>query len=123
MKEKNVPRAIPRIVDVYQRHGAAWAALRGTALVEAVWLDQFGALLPAGGAVLDLGCGAGVPLARELVRRGYAVTGLDVTPTMLALSVSARGSGRRQELGAQHRAVLLAEVAGEMLVRVPGQHD
>ena len=85
IEDENVRRAVPPIVDVYQRHGAAWADLRGTTLVEAVWLDQFSAFLPAGGAVLDLGCGAGVPLARELVRRGYAVTGLDVTPTMLAL--------------------------------------
>ena len=73
------------VIDAYQRHGAAWATLRGTALVEAGWLDRFGALLPSGGSVLDLGCGSGLPLAGELVRRGHAVTGVDAAPTMLAL--------------------------------------
>lgn len=43
----------------------------------------------------------------------------DVVARQCARPVSAGGSGRRQELGAQHRPVLPAEIAGEMLVRVP----
>jgi SAM-dependent methyltransferase len=35
--------------------------------------------VPAGGAVLDLGCGCGVPLARDLAGAGYAVTGVDLS--------------------------------------------
>lgn len=35
--------------------------------------------LPAGAMVLELGCGNGVPVARDLVRAGFAVTGLDVS--------------------------------------------
>lgn len=73
------------VIEVYQRHGAAWAALRGERLVEAVWLARFCALMPGGGAVLDIGCGAGVPLARDLARRGFDVTGIDAAPTMVAL--------------------------------------
>lgn len=73
------------VIDAYQRHGVAWAALRGTELVEAAWLDRFCALLPAGGTVLDIGCGSGLPLGGELARRGHAVTGVDAAPTMLAL--------------------------------------
>ena len=48
------------VIDLYQRHGAAWAALRNRALVEAGWLDRFCALLPADGAILDIGCGSGL---------------------------------------------------------------
>jgi 2-polyprenyl-3-methyl-5-hydroxy-6-metoxy-1,4-benzoquinol methylase len=75
----------PSVIDVYQRHGAIWAGLRGDTLVEGSWLDRFCDLLPAGAAVLDIGCGSGLPLARELLRRGFSVTGVDGTPTMVQL--------------------------------------
>ena len=35
--------------------------------------------------MLDIGCGSGLPIARELVRRGFGVTGADGAPEMLAL--------------------------------------
>jgi len=35
--------------------------------------------------VLDIGCGSGIPIARDLIRRGVNVTGLDASSTMLAL--------------------------------------
>jgi SAM-dependent methyltransferase len=73
------------IIGLYRRHALAWAKARGTALPERAWLDRFLALLPAGAAVLDLGCGPGVPIARYLADRGYAVTGADASPEMLAL--------------------------------------
>ena len=75
----------PSVIDVYQRHGAAWARLRGDHLTERAWLDRFCSLLPAGAAVLDIGCGSGLPIAREMIQRGFDVTGVDATPTMLAL--------------------------------------
>lgn len=73
------------VVDLYRRHGTAWAGLRTSERVEVHWLDSFCDLLPAAGAVLDVGCGSGVPIAAELVRRGFAVTGVDAAPTMLDL--------------------------------------
>jgi SAM-dependent methyltransferase len=45
----------------------------------AAWLAQLRERVPAGGAVLDLGCGCGVPLARDLTAGGYAVTGIDLS--------------------------------------------
>jgi SAM-dependent methyltransferase len=75
----------PNIIEVYQRHGETWAALRSGRLVEGPWLDRFSAMLPAGGTVLDIGCGSGLPIGRELIRRGFDLTGLDGTPTMLSL--------------------------------------
>ena len=45
----------------------------------ATWLAQLQERVPAGGAILDLGCGCGVPLARDLAASGYAVTGVDLS--------------------------------------------
>lgn len=73
------------VVEVYQRHGLAWAELRQCHLLEESWLDQFCYGMPAGAAVLDIGCGSGFPIARELVERGYDLIGFDGSETMLAL--------------------------------------
>lgn len=75
----------PAVIEVYQRHGQAWAKLRNKELFDTAWLDRFCALLPAGAAVLDIGCGSGLPIGRELLRRGFNLTGVDGTPTMLSL--------------------------------------
>jgi len=72
------------IPATYQRQAAAWDALRPRGLHERVWLERAVAGLKPGDAVLDLGCGAGDPIAAWLVARGFAVTGQDVAPAMLA---------------------------------------
>lgn len=78
------------IVDLYERHALAWDQARAHEQVpfEAAWLDRFLSHLPPGGAVLDLGCGAGVPVARYLIGKGYKVTGVDSSPTLINLSRS-----------------------------------
>jgi SAM-dependent methyltransferase len=43
------------------------------------WIERVLHSIPAGGRVLDLGCGCGVPVARELARRGAIVTGVDIS--------------------------------------------
>ena len=74
-----------RIVGSYRRHARAWAADRGNTLTESAWLDRFPALLPPGGAVLDIGCGSGEPIGRHLVGRSHPVTGVDSSPEMIAI--------------------------------------
>src|SRR5262245_4869867 len=49
----------------------------------APWLAELRAQLPAGGSVLDLGCGNGVPVARSLVAAGYRVTGVDISDVQI----------------------------------------
>ena len=49
-------------------------------------LEDLASLLPSEAAVLDLGCGAGVPVARWLADRGFAVTGVDVSARQLELA-------------------------------------
>ncbi|HMA38249.1 MAG TPA: methyltransferase domain-containing protein [Chloroflexia bacterium] len=48
-------------------------------------LERLTAALPPGAAVLDLGCGAGVPVARWLAQR-FAVTGVDISARQLELA-------------------------------------
>jgi 2-polyprenyl-3-methyl-5-hydroxy-6-metoxy-1,4-benzoquinol methylase len=40
--------------------------------------------LPPGTAVLDLGCGHGVPVSQALVDEGFTVYGVDASPSMIA---------------------------------------
>jgi SAM-dependent methyltransferase len=42
--------------------------------------------LAAGARVLDVGCGTGVPTARQLADAGHRVTGIDISPHMVGLS-------------------------------------
>lgn len=42
--------------------------------------------LPPGAAVLDLGCGAGIPATRWLAERGFSVTGVDFSAKQLELA-------------------------------------
>lgn len=73
------------IVDIYRRRAKDFDTDRSRALFEKGWLDAFCALLPAGGSVLDVGCGMGEPLARYLLERGFAVTGVDSSPELIAM--------------------------------------
>jgi len=71
---------------VYDRQARAYDASRSRALFEAGWLQRFAATLPPGGRVLDLGCGAGEPIAGWLMAGGFAVTGVDLSVPMLEIA-------------------------------------
>jgi cyclopropane fatty-acyl-phospholipid synthase-like methyltransferase len=49
-------------------------------------LEEMARTLPPGAAVLDLGCGPGVPVTRWLAQGGYAVTGVDISARQLELA-------------------------------------
>ena len=49
-------------------------------------LEDLARDLSPGAAVLDLGCGAGVPVTRWLADRGFAVTGVDLSERQLELA-------------------------------------
>lgn len=80
-----------RIIGLYQRHAEAWDSDRNRTagkLMEKSWLDAFAGLLPEGGSVLDIGCGSGSPMAAWFIAQGFAVTGVDSAPGMIALCCS-----------------------------------
>lgn len=72
------------IVGLYERHAPAWVRLRGRSLhLERAWIDRFTRDLSPGASVLDLGAGSGHPIAADLLRRGFKVTGVDGAKTLI----------------------------------------
>ena len=71
---------------VYERRAEDYDAQRSRAFFEARWLTRFADSLPEAGRVLDVGCGAGEPIAGWLIREGYRVTGTDFSDAMLEIA-------------------------------------
>ena len=73
------------IVDLYERHAKAFDADRARDLREKPWLDRFLRHVRPGGAILDVGCGMGEPIARYFLESGYRVVGIDSSPALIAM--------------------------------------
>ncbi|MGJ5816726.1 class I SAM-dependent methyltransferase [Paludibaculum fermentans] len=69
----------------YEKIAADYIARRGSksggigARVVADWSQQ----LPAGGSILDVGCGNGIPISEVLIERGFQVYGVDASQAMV----------------------------------------
>jgi SAM-dependent methyltransferase len=73
-----------KIIDLYERHAHDYVAdRRSVGWNESAWLDRFSALLSQGASILDIGCGSGEPNARYLIDQGFAVDGVDTSPTLI----------------------------------------
>jgi cyclopropane fatty-acyl-phospholipid synthase-like methyltransferase len=72
-----VTRGYDRVADRY----LAWSALRPSA-ARLRALDLADALIPAGADVLELGCGAGIPMTARLAA-GRTLTGVDISAEQL----------------------------------------
>ena len=70
---------------IYERNARLFDIERSKKLEEKSWLDRFADLLPKSAKVLDVGCGAGEPIARYLIRKGFEVEGLDFSKAMLEI--------------------------------------
>ncbi|MEJ2251076.1 MAG: class I SAM-dependent methyltransferase, partial [Candidatus Lokiarchaeota archaeon] len=46
-------------------------------------LERFSKLLPKNAHILDVGTGIGVPTAKFLIEKGFKVTGIDISTTMI----------------------------------------
>ncbi len=79
--------AADAVIDLYDRHAEAWAQARGASLnaEEAPHISRFMQAVAPGGDVLDLGCGAGRPVASTLIKGGFRVTGVDAAPSLIAM--------------------------------------
>lgn len=73
----------------YETIAAEFIAIRGTPddsrpAIGVGTVREWARSLRPGGAVLDLGCGSGYPIAQILVDVGFAVHGVDAAPSMVA---------------------------------------
>lgn len=102
-----------RTAAIYDAVASAYDAERRKDLFELPWLRRALRDVRPGGAVLDLGCGAGEPIGAWLVGQGYAVTGADFAPAMLDLFRArlpqarvAHADMRALDLGARFDAII-----------------
>lgn len=78
--------ASTEIIDLYERNAQAFDEARGRSLFERGWLERFRAAMGADTSVLDIGCGAGEPMARYFVDAGSRVTGVDSAPSLIEIA-------------------------------------
>jgi SAM-dependent methyltransferase len=86
MSEDDPQWVAKQLQGVYSRQAAVWDAGRSRRVVERDWLDRALAMTVPGDWVLDLGCGAGEPIAAHVVSAGRRVHGLDFAVPMIALA-------------------------------------
>lgn len=72
--------------NVYVNNAARYDKERVKTLIEREWLKRFEKLLPKKARILDVGCGAGEPIARYFIDSGHAITGVDYAMPMLNLA-------------------------------------
>ena len=74
-----------KTIATYDAKAGDYIKLTGTDAPDAALL-AFIDLIPSGGHVLDLGCGAGDPIARWFIAEGFRVTGVDFATSMLEIA-------------------------------------
>lgn len=73
------------VLHIYETNAAAFDRDRGRDLMEVQYLEALLERLPPERRVLDLGCGAGEPIARYLIDQGCRLTGVDGAAAMIEL--------------------------------------
>jgi ubiquinone/menaquinone biosynthesis C-methylase UbiE len=77
-KEKIVEEGYNKIAQLYHEDRDNFDSL--------IELKKLTELLTPGVKVLDVGCGAGVPITKYLVNEGFSVIGVDISESMLSLA-------------------------------------
>lgn len=67
----------------YEAVAHAFIAHRSSSGIGAAAVRRWARTLPRGAAVLDLGCGSGVPVCSVLTGEGATIHGIDASPTMI----------------------------------------
>ncbi len=100
--------------DAWEAEARSWIAWARAPGHDSYWRfhrDRFLPLLPPpAGPTLDVGCGEG-RLTRDLRDRGYDVTGIDASPTLLAAARNADHDGRYIEADAARLPIADASAA------------
>lgn len=67
----------------YETAASEFMASRSTSIGVAT-IRAWSSSLPTGAAILDLGCGHGVPISAALMEDGFSVYGVDASPSLVA---------------------------------------
>ncbi|MEI8232474.1 MAG: class I SAM-dependent methyltransferase [bacterium] len=71
--------------DGYDKMAGVYLANRDR-LKSGKYLQQLLKYLPKKSTILDLGCGAGIPVDDVLIKAGHSVVGIDISPEQIALA-------------------------------------
>lgn len=120
------PTARDRNLRAYDRACDAWAAIRHAAPVNRC-VAELSAQLAPGSRVLDIGCGTGEPIAAWLAGQSFRVTGIDLSPRMIARAQALNLPGAAFQvcdvLAYRPQAPFDAAIAFDSLWHVPQQEQ
>ncbi len=74
-----------KICESYNKIGEWFDQNRSKNLIEKEYLDLIVKAIPTSSSILDLGCGAGDPIAKFFIEKGYDLTGIDGSEKMMDL--------------------------------------
>jgi cyclopropane fatty-acyl-phospholipid synthase-like methyltransferase len=70
--------------SAYEKHAREFLDARDRSAIGAAVVEQWASSLSPGTAVLEIGCGGGLPVTRALVNAGLEVWAVDSSPTLLS---------------------------------------
>lgn len=73
------------VLATYEQLGTKYLDYR-RALKSESYLRAFAKYIPKKGIILDVGCGAGEPVDNLLVKWGYEVVGIDLSPSLISIA-------------------------------------
>lgn len=74
-----------KVYECYEEIADWFDDARTKTLMESEYLNLIVKSVPAGGSILDLGCGTGEPIAQFFIAQGFKVTGVDGSKKMIEL--------------------------------------
>jgi ubiquinone/menaquinone biosynthesis C-methylase UbiE len=74
-----------KVYECYEEIVDWFDDVRTKTLMESEYLNLIINSVPAGGSVLDLGCGTGEPIAHFFIDKGFKITGVDGSQKMIEL--------------------------------------
>ncbi|MEO8401524.1 MAG: class I SAM-dependent methyltransferase [Gammaproteobacteria bacterium] len=74
-----------KVYECYEEIVSWFDDARTKTLMESEYLNLIVKSIPAGGSVLDLGCGTGEPITQFFIDKGFKITGIDGSKKMIEL--------------------------------------
>lgn len=101
--------------EIYDRFATSYDGNRDAFDIDHI-ISAFQSKLPTeSGKLLDLGCGAGIPLAQSFVKLGWDVTGVDFSEKMLSLA-----SNNVPQMHTIHSDICSVEIENEQFDAITG---